>query len=130
MPTVNALLCPSLDGTGELFAGVTTPELELTIVEYPRDRPVPRAALIEAILAAVPSEGPVILVGESFSGPLALEAATRVPRLAGVVLLASFATCPRPRSLIRLLAWMGRWTFRRPPPRLLVRGFMVNRSPA
>lgn len=129
--TVTVLLLPGLDGTGELFAGTTPPPgLALAIVDYPRTRPVPRTSLIEAILAAVPSEGPVILVGESFSGPLALEAAARVPRLVGVVLLASFASSPRARPLIRLIAWLGPLLFRRPPPRFAVRIWMTGRSPS
>jgi pimeloyl-ACP methyl ester carboxylesterase len=129
--TVTVLLLPGLDGTGALFVGAAPPPgLALTIVDYPCERPVPRTRLIEAILAALPSEGPVILVGESFSGPLALEAAARVPRLIGVVLLASFARPPRARLLIRLVAWLGPWLFRRPPPRLAVRVWMTGRSPA
>ncbi|MFV8751747.1 alpha/beta fold hydrolase [Nannocystaceae bacterium ST9] len=126
-----ALLLPGLDGTGELFAGAIAPaELALTIVDYPREQPVARAALIERILAALPREGSVVLVGESFSGPLALEVAARVPRLVGVVLLASFAASPRARPLLRLLAWAMRWVLRRRPPRFIIRWFMTGRAPA
>jgi pimeloyl-[acyl-carrier protein] methyl ester esterase len=128
--TVTLVLLPGMDGTGELFAGAEPPAgFTITIVDYPCTRPVARAVLLEAVLAAVPSEGPVVLVGESFSGPLALEAAARVPRLVGVVLLASFAASPRARPLLRLLAGLGPWLFRRPPPRLVVRAFMTGPSP-
>jgi len=128
---VTALLLPGLDGTGELFSGASPrPELALTIVDYPREQPVAREVLIDRILAALPSEGPVVLVGESFSGPLALEVAARVPGLVGVVLLASFARSPRARPLIRLIAWLGRWLFARAPPRFAVRWLMTGRAPA
>jgi pimeloyl-[acyl-carrier protein] methyl ester esterase len=130
-PTTTVLLLPGLDGTGELFdASAAPPGLTLTIVDYPRSEVVSRARLLERILAAVPREGPVVLVGESFSGPLALEVAARVPRLVGVVLLASFAVRPRARALIVLLAWTMRRLPRRSPPRFAIRWFMTGHAPA
>jgi pimeloyl-[acyl-carrier protein] methyl ester esterase len=129
-PTTTVLLLPGLDGTGELFdVGAAPPGLVLTIVDYPRNELVTRARLLERILAAIPREGPVVLVGESFSGPLALELAARVPRLAGVVLLASFAARPRARVLIVLAAWAMRRLPGRSPPRFLVRWFMTGHAP-
>jgi pimeloyl-ACP methyl ester carboxylesterase len=125
------LLLPGLDGTGALFdITAAPPGLTLTSVDYPRSERVSRALLLERIIAAVPREGPVVLVGESFSGPLALEAAPRVPRLVGVVLLASFATRPRTRALIVLLAWVMRRLPGHAPPRFVVRWFMTGPAPA
>jgi pimeloyl-[acyl-carrier protein] methyl ester esterase len=130
-PATTVLLLPGLDGTGQLFDTTAAPPgLTLTIVDYPRSTLCSRALLLERILDAVPREGPVVLVGESFSGPLALEVAARVPRLVGVVLLASFAMRPRVRMLIVLLAWAMRRLPRSSPPRLLVRWFMTGPAPA
>ncbi|MCP4917273.1 MAG: alpha/beta hydrolase [Proteobacteria bacterium] len=119
---MDLLLLPGMDGTGELFA----PLLEAwpgprppTVVSYPRDTPLEYEALLPLVLASLPTDRPFILLGESYSGPLALRvAATRPPGLRGLVLVATFATCPLPGLL-----WLSRlartWMFRLTPGPLL-----------
>lgn len=57
--------------------------------------------LFPLVLAALPESEPLILFGESFSGPLAvMAAARRPPNLLGLILCATFVTRPIP-----WLAW-------------------------
>ena len=53
----------------------------------------------------LPKDRPFVLLGESFSGPVAVSiAASAPPNLLGVILCVSFATCPH-----RLLSFCGHW---------------------
>lgn len=109
------LLLPGMDGTGELFQPLIAAlpsSLSVQVVAYPPDEPLGYAELLPRIEAVLPP-GPFIVLGESFSGPLALMlAARRPPELRGVVLCASFVRFPlsvpeRWRGVIR--PWMFRW---------------------
>lgn len=96
---MRALILPGLDGTGELlteFAAALAPELEATIVSYPRDISLDYAQLTALVAERLPSEGPFVLIAESFSGPIAIELAARKPEgLIGLALCASFARAPK-----------------------------------
>jgi len=89
-----------MDGTGILFEPLLEnlpPELEAKVVSYPAKRPCGYEDLIGLVKAALPKDGPFILLGESFSGPLAIMAAhAQPPGLEGIVLCASFARSPLP----------------------------------
>jgi pimeloyl-ACP methyl ester carboxylesterase len=91
-------LLPGLDGSGVLFRPLLrhlAPELRPIVVAYPRDKVLGYDELLPIVLAALPSPSPFILLGESFSGPLALmAAATRPEGLRGVILCASFVRNP------------------------------------
>jgi pimeloyl-ACP methyl ester carboxylesterase len=91
------MLLPGMDGTGEFFddfvaaLGGACPTV---VVRYPRDRPLGYDELEPIVRAAVPA-GPFVVLGESFSGPLAIRlAATAPPGLQGLVLCASFVRRP------------------------------------
>ncbi|MGO9935821.1 MAG: alpha/beta fold hydrolase [Steroidobacteraceae bacterium] len=100
------VLLPGLDGTGKLFAefvkvldgGVST-----VVVAYPTDKPLGYEALetlVFGALNALPGGQPFVLLGESFSGPLAIRIAARAPEgLVGLILCATFAKNPFP--------WLG-----------------------
>jgi pimeloyl-ACP methyl ester carboxylesterase len=119
-----SLLLPGLDGTGDLFApfvAAAPPGLPLAGVRLPADRPRGYPELAAWLLSRLPP-GPLALIAESFSGPLALLVADRCPRVAAVVLCASFAAPPWPRVLARTPAFV--WG--RPPPAVLVRAFLTG----
>ncbi len=106
------VLLPGMDGTGDLFEpfldalrGVA-PALRPVVVRYPVDRWLDDAALVAAVREVLPVGEPFLLLGESFSGPIALSlAAERPAGLHGVVLAASFARYPvRGLSLFGALA--------------------------
>lgn len=98
MPTL--VLLPGLDGSGDFFDALCRelpPQWRTHVVSYPGDRPLGYGDLAQFVQAALPVDGPFVLVAESFSGPVAIQvAATRPVGLVGVVLCATFARNPRP----------------------------------
>jgi pimeloyl-ACP methyl ester carboxylesterase len=94
------VLLPGLDGTGVLFEPLldALPEhVAPRVVAYPVDRLLDYQELAPLIAARLPKGEPFVLLGESFSGPLALMAAERrPPGLLGVILCATFVTSPAP----------------------------------
>jgi pimeloyl-ACP methyl ester carboxylesterase len=99
MPTL--VLLPGLDGTGDFFQ----PLLEALgegvrthVVRYPVAGAYDYATCQQLVRAELPTDGPYVLLGESFSGPVAISLAAQAPRgLAGIILCCTFAGNPRPR---------------------------------
>src|SRR5262249_28255215 len=124
------LLLPGMDGTGRLFEPLLPflpPSLVAAVVAYPTDRPCGYAELLPRVEAAIPDGQQFVILGESFSGPLALLLAPRQPPgLRGIILCASFVRSPFPfvarwfRGLIRP------WWFR-VVPRWLIRRALLGR---
>ncbi|CAB5721906.1 pimelyl-[acyl-carrier protein] methyl ester esterase [Delftia tsuruhatensis] len=105
---------PGLDGTGLLlaeFVQVLSGFFRVQVITYPPDEVLSYDELLDHALARLPA-GPLFLIGESFSGPLALRLAAEHPtRVRGVILGASFARLDLPlkallSSLSGLLAWV------------------------
>jgi pimeloyl-[acyl-carrier protein] methyl ester esterase len=94
------VLLPGLDGTGKLFSEFVNSlgsSVDSRIVAYPKDQPLGYDELEALVMAAIPRNQPFVLLGESFSGPLAIRIAARAPAgLAAVILSASFAKNPFP----------------------------------
>ena len=92
------MLLPGMDGTGELFAPLLAAlgaDVPVVVVRYP-DQPLDYSAHEEIARSALPIDQPYVLLGESFSGPIAISIAARSPPgLLGYVLCSSFAKCPR-----------------------------------
>ena len=125
---MHLILLPGMDGTGRLFGPllrILPPGLEAAVVVYPPNRPCGYAELLPLVEAAVPDGGEFLILGESFSGPLALLLAARRPRgLRGVILCASFARSPLP-SFARWLRYLIRsFWFRAVPWPLIRRGLL------
>ena len=102
--TPTLVLLPGLDGTGKLFAEFLE-ALDLgvsaNVVPYPPDVPLGYDELELLVRAVLPTRARFVLLGESFSGPLAIRiAASPPPGLAGLILCVTFASNPYPR-----LAW-------------------------
>ena len=102
---VQLILMPGMDGTGELFAPLqaelarVAPQVDVHVLRYPADLADYADLLAFATRTLQQNDltgKPFILLGESFSGPLAIRlAATRPAGLAGLVLCCTFATAPR-----------------------------------
>jgi pimeloyl-ACP methyl ester carboxylesterase len=101
------VLLPGLDGTGDLFdrlAARLQPELVVKVVRYPPDPSLGYAGYAEIVRNEIGGR-PVYLLGESFSGPVAVRVATQLGRqVKGVVLAATFVKNPWPAFLIRRAA--------------------------
>lgn len=109
------VLLPGLDGTGLLFADFVSelravgPEIDTNVVRYPTDKPLDYAELEKIVREALPRDQPFVLLGESFSGPLAISmAASRPNGLVGLILVCTFARYSRPwlRHLDRLAPYI------------------------
>jgi len=93
-------MLPGLDGTGKLFAEFIRAigaDAEVQVIVYPHDEPLGYGELEALVRAALPTDRRYVLLGESFSGPLAIRIAAEPPRgLAGVILCGTFAKNPFP----------------------------------
>jgi pimeloyl-ACP methyl ester carboxylesterase len=101
------VLLPGLDGTGKLFAEFLKAldvGVSANVVPYPANAPLGYDELESLVRAALPGHGCFVLLGESFSGPLAIRIAARPPAgLRGLILCVTFASNPYPQ-----LAWARR----------------------
>jgi pimeloyl-ACP methyl ester carboxylesterase len=92
------LLLPGLDGTGNLFADFAKAlreNYEVEIVSYPVDRVLSNAELMAYVSVKISPGRQYIILGESFSGVLAIQLTTKYPRqIVGLVLCASFTVFP------------------------------------
>ena len=124
------VVLPGLDGTATLhteFVASIGPAFDsVTVVPYPADEPLGYVELEALVRAQLPAT-PFVLLGESFSGPIALSiAADPPPNFVGLVLSTTFAKSPVPLlspfatltrfALVRalplaVLSWLlfGRW---------------------
>ncbi len=100
------LLLPGLDGTGRLFSrflAAATGRLELRALAYPREESLGYPELERRVIAELPSDRPFAIVGESFSGPIALRLGQRAPPgLVAVALAASYHRRPVGHGLAAL----------------------------
>lgn len=108
---VALVLLPGLDGTGlmfEEFAASLPSDVDLVVANYPTDQPLGYAELEQVARRILPADQPFVLLGESFSGPIALSiAASPPPGLLGVILCCSFARNPLPiLAPVRSLLWL------------------------
>jgi pimeloyl-ACP methyl ester carboxylesterase len=94
------VLLPGLDGTGKLFAGFVnflSSRIETRVQSYPTHQPLGYDELEALVLSELPKDRPVVLLGESFSGPIAIRIAARPPPgLVGLIVCGSFAKNPFP----------------------------------
>jgi pimeloyl-[acyl-carrier protein] methyl ester esterase len=108
MPCTVVLL-PGLDGTGAQFAPLIEalgPDVPTVVVRYP-DSPLDYAAHRRIAASALPQDRQFIVLGESFSGPVAISLAAQSPSgLLGCILCASFVKTPR-RLLKLALPFLG-----------------------
>ncbi len=95
------MLLPGMPGTDVLFKLLVEElgdHLETIAISYPSDEPLGYEQLINLITSRIPKEKPYFILGESFSGPLALMAASEChENLLGIILVATFVTSPMPR---------------------------------
>lgn len=105
--TQEIVLLPGLDGTGDLFERIgafLAADFVVKIVRYPNDPSLGYAGYVELVRNEIGGRD-VFLLGESFSGPVAVQAATQLGRqVKGVILAATFVKNPWPGWLLRRAA--------------------------
>lgn len=101
------VLLPGMDGTGELFENLLAellPEIKTVVVRYPTASVLNYEELTALADMQIPKNFPYVLLGESFSGPIAIAlAASANEQLKGVILCCTFAINPRPL--------LSKWSF-------------------
>lgn len=107
---VTIVFLPGLNGTAGLFdplLSVASKEYDLMVISYPTHQMKSYEQLTEYALEEIGSiKGRFVIVGESFSGPIAiLLSAKRIDGLIGTVLVATFASAPY-LTLAKYLPWV------------------------
>jgi pimeloyl-[acyl-carrier protein] methyl ester esterase len=91
---------PGLDGTGLSYGplGEAMPEgARVTVVTYPADRKLSFAELVQCAYEQLPRNKPLVLIAESFSGPIAISLAASFPsHIKGIIFCATFMKFGRP----------------------------------
>ncbi|HJQ37712.1 MAG TPA: alpha/beta hydrolase [Thermoanaerobaculia bacterium] len=124
MPSLPLVLLPGLDGTGTLFEPLTStapPGITPIVIR------LPELASYDELLREIRLPiGRFAILGESFSGPLALSIARVYPdRVVAVILCNTFVSPPITR-LLRFFPWSV--LFLLPIPRFIIRWFFVGRA--
>lgn len=128
-PQILLVLLPGLDGTGRLFGEFveTLPAtIEPLVVPYPSDRALGYRELADVVGAQLPEGRRFAMLGESFSGPLAIRLAASKPAgLAAIVLVASFHRRPAPPGLAAIEPLLRPFVGL-PPPRFAIRRWLAG----
>ena len=94
-----------IDGSGLLyddFIECWDRRSSVVVVHYPPDQPLDYRQLAEHAWDQLPPEGPLALIGESFSGPVSIILAARLGKRArGLILCCSF--CKSPHAMLKRL---------------------------
>lgn len=121
LPTL--VLLPGLDGTGALFErfiAATPAGVRVQVLALPHER-WGYGELGAWVRARLPAED-VVLVGESFSGPLAIAVAAQSERVKALVLSTTFVAPPVPRAFARCPGFV--WS--RPPPLFMLKSMLTG----
>ena len=124
---IEVVILPGLDGTASMlqaFCGsLQARGVPARAIGYPTQRPLDYAGLEPFVRAQLPKNSGFVLLGESFSGPLAIRIAAHPPAgLRGLVLSTTFARAPVPS--LRALAGLTRFAPTRLPMALLSWGLL------
>lgn len=108
MDEITAIILPGLDGTGKLlgqFVSLAPPRVACVVVRYPAQEHHTYESLTKLVLQQLPADDPLLIIAESFSGPIGVRVAAALGRrVSRLVLTASFIGPPAPR-LARCLPW-------------------------
>ena len=130
--SITLVMLPGLDGTGMLFTPILRELpgwIKPTVISYPVDRELSYSQMVSYVRQVIPRDSRVVLLAESFSGPVAVAlAASGHKEIAGLILCSAFSSSPRPLlvmlfSILPLFSIMGSWL---PDP--LVRAALMGRD--
>ncbi len=125
---ITLVLLPGLNGTAGLFdplLSIASDKFALLVIDYPVDEIKSYAELTETVREKIRCiDGDFVLVGESFSGPIAIFlSANNLPGHIGTILVATFASGPY-WSIARFLPWT--WIYRLARPLYALRIKLSN----
>ncbi|WMW80573.1 alpha/beta hydrolase [Undibacterium cyanobacteriorum] len=129
------VLLPGMDGTGRLFQDYvghllqSEPTLKVHVIDYPPDRILGYQELKDLIKRRLPQDSDFFLLGESFSGPLAIELAgdfaiEHPQHLQGLILCATFHK--NPQALLAPFSGLTRLFAPQHIPRALINWMMFD----
>lgn len=124
------VVLPGLDGTATLHSGFVSSIAQafdaVRVVSYPCNQRLDYVELEKIARAALPDSTPFVLLGESFSGPVALSIASSPPaNMIGLVLSTTFARSPVP--LLSPLAFLTKVMPVRIVPNRLLSWLLLSR---
>jgi pimeloyl-ACP methyl ester carboxylesterase len=126
---VALVILPGMDGTAKPradFAAALGLEVETRVVAYPPDPALGYAELEALARASLPTDRPYVLLGESFSGPIAISIAASRPRhLVGLILCVTFARNPLP--VLGSMPWLLPFIPFGLAPMRVIRAFLLGR---
>lgn len=129
MSPIRTIVLPGMDGTGKLlrrFCQAAPDSHAVSAIALPAKRMDGFRSLARHVANELPIDERVLLVAESFSGPIAVNvAADYHDRVIGIVLVATFVDPPTP-FVARLVPW--NLVFRCPLPRLAARIALVGKD--
>jgi pimeloyl-ACP methyl ester carboxylesterase len=134
------ILLPGMDGTGILFRPFIEElaqhlsedifkNISVRVISYPCDQKLSYIKLVEYVRSRLPVQEEVVLVAESFSGPIGYALAAEQPNIRAVIFVATFLSPPKgllwmmPPPLMTLL-------MRIPLPLLLLKLLFFDRDTA
>jgi len=127
MSDLHLALLPGLDGTGKLFQPFIEQfenSNDVTVIPYPTDTHIPYDALVDYIIPLLPTGKPLVILGESYSGPIAIRLATCADlNIHGLVLVATFAKYPASTLGLASRFLPLSLLFRMPVPGILIRRY-------
>jgi pimeloyl-[acyl-carrier protein] methyl ester esterase len=123
---------PGLDGTGLSYGplGEAMPEgVRVTVVTYPTDQKLSFAEHVQCAYGQLPRNKPLVLIAESFSGPITISLAASFPsHIKGIVFCATFMKFERPFLLGPTKYIPFTFLLRKPMPGFLLY-FLVGGKP-
>ena len=104
------VLLPGMEGTGNLFGPllkVLPGDIKTQIISYPiTGIGESYTAYIDYVSSHLPDDEDFVILGESFSGPIAYEiAARKPPHLKGIIFVVTFLESPSVAGV-----WFGQWS--------------------
>ncbi len=126
------VLLPGLDGTGILFKPLIESlpsDIEPLIISYPNNKKMNYDELVNYVINKITGNEDFILIGESFSGPVAYQIALRHPEnLKSVIFVASFLSNPR-NIILKLCNFLPMGLlFSLPIPDFIIRTFLFGKE--
>jgi len=129
---LHLVLLPGLDGTGNLFNPLLEQFAEqsfITVIPYPLDYFIPFEKLTDYIIPLLPKNKPLVILAESYSGPVALSLTSLQDiNIRAIILVATFAKYPT-SFLKNISNWLPlSLIIRLPIPNFIIRYFCFGNA--